>query len=846
MDYYNESTKNILKKLDSNEKGISTKEATKRIEKYGQNVLKEEKKESNIKKFLTQFTEPLMILLIIAGVIAIIINDIIDGSVILFVVLLNAIIGYNQENKAENAMEQLKSMTTKKAIVLRDNKKQEINAENLVVGDILILEEGDQISADIRIIENLNLKVNESSLTGESLPVSKTDTIINNEDETNTTYDNLGYMNTEITMGRGKGVVIATGMNTKIGKIAEMIQNKESETPLQIKISKLGQTLGLLGILICAVIFVIQFLNGIPLVETFMTAVSLAVAAIPEGLPTILTLTLAFGMQRMAKSNAIVRKLLAVETLGSCTVICTDKTGTLTLNQLTVTDSYLTNEELSYKVAGFCNNGKIDNDKEIGDPTDISLLKYAKKNKYDLKENQKVKYERLYEIPLDSSRKRMTTITSIDNQEYVLVKGAPEILIDKCTQINKDGKITQLNNIEKNQIKDKLNQFTNNALRVLLLAYKTTSDYTKLSDEEIEDNLIFVGLVGMMDPPRDAAKKAIKTCSDAKINVKMITGDHPETASAIAKKVNIKNSELTLTGYEIDQLSDEELSEKIKEVNVYARVFPEQKVRIVNALKENDEIVSMTGDGVNDAPALKNANIGVAMGSGTDVAKQSSDMILQDDNFATIVTAVKEGRTIFENIKRFIRFQLSTNIAAILTILTTTIISAPIPFNPVQLLWINIIMDGPPAQSLGVEPSPQNIMKKSPQKEDILSKPTIIHIVLISLVMAVGTLGLYLYELSVGTPIKLASTIAFTLFIMFQLFNVFNCKATHGFENKTLIISVIASFILQLCAIYIPVLQTIFGTVSIPLNYWVIMICIAATIIIAEEIIKVIEKRIID
>ena len=819
---------NILAEYDTTLNGLTSAEAEKRIGTYGKNTLIEKEKESELKKFLLQFTEPLTILLIIAGLISLLINDVIDAGVIFFVVILNAVMGYHQENKAENAMEKLKSMSSKTSIIVREGKKEEIDVANITVGDIVVLEEGDNVPADLKLIETYNCKVDESSLTGESLPVTK-----------DTGEENRAYMNTTVSKGRALGVVSSIGMQTKMGEIASMIQEESDKTPLEIKIETLSKTLSLFSVIICILIFVLEMMQGIPIANTFMTAVSLAVAAIPEGLPAILTLTLAMGMQKMAGNKAIIRKLLAVETLGSCSVICSDKTGTLTMNQLTVTDDYTYNKDMTCTIGQLCNNAKISKDNRLGDPTDISILDYSLKN------YSEVVNERLYEIPLDSSRKRMTTVNRIDSEEYVLVKGAPEILLEKCKYIDDDGSIRLMCQEDVEKIKSIVSEFTSNALRVILFAYRKVDDYTSHSINDLENNLIITGIVGMIDPPREGVKEAIHTCKNAGITVKMITGDHKNTASAIAKLVDIDNYENVLTGPEIEELSSEELREAVKVTNVYARVFPEQKVKIVKALKSNDEIVSMTGDGVNDAPALNIANIGVSMGSGTDVAKESSDMILEDDNFSTIIYAIKEGRTIYSNIKRFIKFQLSTNIAAILTILVSSVLVVPLPFNPVQLLWINIIMDGPPAQSLGVEGSDRDIMNIPPSDENILSRDNLLHISLIGMVMAVGTIGLYLYELSVGTPQLLASSIAFCVFVMYQLFNVFNCRSNSAKSNRTLIVAVFASFILQLCAIYVPLLQSIFHTTSIPLESWLLIILVSLTIFVAEKVIRKFENSII-
>jgi Ca2+-transporting ATPase len=829
------SKEDVLKKLETSADGLSSDEVIIRQEKYGLNTLIEQEKKSQLQEFLSQFTEPLMILLIIAGIVAFLINDIIDSMVIFFVVILNAVIGYRQEMKAENAMENLKSMTTNTTVVLRDNKKIKVNTEDITIGDIVIIEEGYNIPADLRIIDSYDLKINESSLTGESMPVHKTDEISDDD-----SHSNLAYMDTSVTSGRAKGVVTAIGMDTQIGKIASLIQDDKEDTPLQIKIDKLGKTLSLMGIIICIVIFALELIQGIPAANTFMTAVSLAVAAIPEGLPAVLTLTLALGMQKMAKNKAIVRKLLAVETLGSCNVICTDKTGTLTMNKQTVTKSYITDNDMTFKVGCLCNNAKIDENKQlsIGNPTDIAIMEYSLNNS-----TMDYSSERIHEYPLDSNRKRMSTINIINDEKYLLIKGAPEIVLNLCSYKSNNGQISKLESEDKDNIRQKVIQYTDDALRVILFAYKKLDDVDINDVDKLESDLIFTGLMAMMDPPREDVSKSIATCKNAGITVKMITGDHKNTASSIARMVGIDNHEDVLTGKQISDMSDDDLIEAVKKYNVYARVFPEQKLRIVKALKESDDIVAMTGDGVNDAPALTNANIGISMGSGTDVAKNSSDMILENNDFSTIIYAVKEGRTIYSNIKRFIKFQLSTNIAAILTILFSSLLYIPLPFNPVQLLWINIIMDGPPAQSLGVEPSDRNVMNVGPTRDNLLSKENLLHITLIGLVMMCGTLGVYIYELNRGSGYLLASSISFSVFVVYQLFNVFNCKSNGKQTNKTLYISVILSFILQLCAIYIPQLQTIFKTTYINPTSWIYIILVGLLIFVAERIIRIFEKK---
>jgi len=831
------SADETLKTLNSSINGLSSSEAQKRLSEHGKNELVEEKKAGPLRIFLEQFKEILILILIIAAIAAYYVGDTIDAVVILVVVVINAVVGFIQEYRAEKAMEKLKGLISTEAVVFRDGQEQTVPAGELTLGDIVLLEEGDNVPADLRIIESYDLLIDESAMTGESLPVEKhAQTILSDDHGT----ENMAFMETDVASGRGKGVVVEIGMDTEIGKIAEMIQEEEEQTPLQQKIGTLGKTLGLLAVIVCSVVFVLEYLQGVPLVDTFMTAVSLAVAAVPEGLPAILTLTLALGMQRMAKSNAIVRKLLAVETLGSCNVICTDKTGTLTLNQMTVRDARVKDQKMVYTIAALCNNATQSEGKLLGDPTDASLLVYADENGYNRKELEE-KNPRLLEIPLDSTRKRMTTVNQIGNDRYVLIKGAPEVLLQKCSQIDgEDGVCSLKVEDTENTMKD-LQEMTGNALRVLGFAYRKLGPEEDLEDKEsLEKELIFAGLVGMMDPPREEAKQAIAQAKKAGIKVVMITGDHKDTAVAIARDIEITDDEeiVALTGSDLDQLTDQEFEDMVDDVRVYARVFPEQKVRIVETLKKKGNVASMTGDGVNDAPALKKAAIGVAMGSGTDVAKESADMLLQDDNFATIVQAVREGRTIFDNIRRFVRFQLSTNIGAILTITSSSIMGLPVPFNPIQVLWINIIMDGPPAQSLGVEPPEQGVMERPPLKEEIIPRKNLIKIVIAGVVMTVGTLALYSYMLSTGNELNRAMTMAFTVFVMYQIFNVFNCRSDGGFSNKVLFIAVGASLLLQIAVIYLPFLQGIFRTTALGLFDWVVILLIAATIFVSDWLIN--------
>lgn len=825
------SVKEVLNELKTSENGLNSEEAARRLETYGKNELVEEKKAGPLRMFLAQFMDILIILLILAAVASYFVGDVLDSAVILFVVVVNATVGFIQEYRAEQAMEKLKGLVSTEATVIRDGMTQKIPASELTIGDIVIIEEGDNVPADIRLIESYDLRIDESTLTGESIPVQKT------HEDPGDERDVIAFMDSDVVSGRGKGAVIAVGMDTSIGRIAEMIQEDEGKTPLQEKIASLGKSLGLIAVVVCAMVFAIQFLRGLPLVDTFMTAVSLAVASVPEGLPAILTLTLALGMQRMARSNAIVRRLLAVETLGSCSVICTDKTGTLTHNRMAVRESELTSPEMALLVSALCNNATISDGRVIGDPTDAAILSFADENGYRRKELEE-KYPRLMEIPLDSKRKRMTTINQLGDGRYLLIKGAPEIILSRCSHVDYNGSLMAMDDDELAKWMSRLNDMTSRALRVLALAYRKLPD----GDEE-ERDLVFAGLVGMMDPPRKEAADAIETCRKAGIKVVMITGDHRDTAVAIARELGLMDDGLALTGRELDDLSDDEFEEMVEDVRVYARVFPEQKVRIVEALQRRGHVVAMTGDGVNDAPALKKAAIGVAMGSGTDVARESSDMVLQDDNFATIVKAVREGRTIFDNIRRFVKFQLSTNVGAILTIVSASLINLPVPFNPIQILWINIIMDGPPAQSLGVEPPESDIMLRKPEREDIMPRRNLLRIVIAGAVMAAGTLGLYMHMLSSGNGVERAMTVAFTVFVMFQIFNVFNCKSRTGFSNRTLLVAVAASLLLQILVVYLAPLEGVFRTVPLTVTDWVLIVAVASLILIAEALMRFADGR---
>ena len=806
----------ILTRYDTSLDGLSSSEAEKRQKKYGLNEIAEKPPTPLYILFLSQFVDILIGLLIVAAVAAFAIGDVIDAGVIILAVMLNVIMGFIQEYRSQKAIESLKSFITKHAIVKREGQIREIDAKTLTVGDIVVLEEGSKVPADLVLIESNSLSCDESQLTGESKAVAKE-------------IDDKLYMDSNILSGNGLGVVENIGMATEIGKIADIVQEDDEETPLAKRVGKLGKTLSAIAIVVCIAIFIMEFLKGIPLVETFMTAVSLAVAAIPEGLPAVLTLTLALGMSEMAKSNAIVRKLLSVETLGSCTIICSDKTGTLTENKMTVVESFYTNEDKTHLIGKLCNNAVLDNDKIIGDQTDGAILKHCKE--YD------ASLERIDEIPLDSNRKMMTTIHILDGENnIVLSKGAPEIILDKCKYIDRNGSIEIIDAETKEMILEKIGEMSGHALRTIGFAYKINDT------ESPEEDLTFTGLLGLIDPPKKDVKKSVNECINAGIGIIMITGDHEKTACAIAKDIGILTDGKVMTGKELDRLSDEEYLKIAPEIQVYARVKPTQKMKIVETLKKLDNIVAMTGDGVNDAPALKKASIGVAMGDGTDVAKEASDMILQNNDFTTIVKAIEGGRKIYDNIKRFVKYQVSTNVGAILTIVGTSLLNLPLPFNPAQLLWLNIVMDGPPAQMLGIEGAERDIMERPPEKGDILTKNTMLQILILGIVMAIGTICVFTYEISTGVSTTKAMTVAFTLFVVYQLLNAFNGRANSEKSSKFLYLGIIISFLLQLLILYIPQLQIIFRTTSIDMIDWIIILIVSSTILITQKIMDKVMK----
>ena len=794
----------------------------------------------------------MIIILIISSIVSAIVsnmqgeNDYIDSIIIIAIVILNAIMGLVQEAKAEKSIESLKKMTPQISKVLRSSKVQEVDANELVPGDIIILEAGNYVPADCRLIESFNLKIEESSLTGETEPVEKITNKLKQRNIPIGDMKNMAFMATVVVNGHAKAVVTETGMNTKVGKIANMIIEDEApETPIQRKLAQVGKVLGTTCLVICGVIFIIGLLKNIEPVEMFMTSVGLAVAAIPEGLPAIVTIVLSIGVTKMAKKNSIIRKLPAVETLGSSSVICSDKTGTLTQNKMEVVEINSKNKALTSMLACMCTDCDVnykENKPQIqGEATEVAIVQNAFKLGF-LKDDLYNKFPRVSEIPFDSTRKMMTTIHKINGKYLAITKGAPDVLIKKCTHINQETSIDNfrqsgLSNSQTQTIQNENLKMAQKALRVLGVAYKYLENLpAKLDQEVIENNMTFVGLIGMIDPPRPGVKEAINTCRKAGIKTVMITGDHIATAKSIAKELNIlKNGEKAITGQELDQMTDETLKDEIKNASVFARVSPEHKVRIVKAWQKTGAVVAMTGDGVNDSPALKNADIGIAMGkTGTDVAKNASDMILADDNFITIVEAVKQGRNIYDNIKKAIHFLLATNIGEIVTIFMGLVLGFKSPLLAIQLLWVNLVTDSLPAIALGLEPAEKDIMNRKPVNsrkglfaDGLWSKIITEGILIGALTLVAFSIGNKWYGLEVGR------TMAFVAIGVLELVHSFNIKSDKSIfkvgilENKFLLGSFILGVFVQTIVVIIPMLANIFKLVPLNFIQWGITLLIS-------------------
>jgi Ca2+-transporting ATPase len=881
--WFSKSVDEVKKELLTDlEKGLTDEQISKQREKFGKNELKAQKKKSLFVKFLEQFKDFMIIVLIIAAIISGVVGymqgeGITDSIIILIVVIVNAIIGVAQEAKAEKSLEALQKLSSHSAKVMRNGILTVVPSKELVPGDIVILDTGDFVPADLRIIEAANLKSQESSLTGESVPVEKYSEVIKDEKVGIGDRVNMLFSSSLITYGRGKGIVVETGMNTEVGKIAGIINDTEkAETPLQIKLNKLGKTLGLVALAICAFIFIIGLIYGKEPLDMFMTAVSLAVAAIPEGLAAVSTIVLAIGVQRMVKKHAIVKKLPAVETLGSATVICSDKTGTLTQNKMTVKKIFYDNklvdidkieqneikddlEKLVY-VSMLCNDTKVGRDNELtGDPTETALVDMG--FVLDFKPELFEMLPRVGEIPFDSNRKLMTTIHKYEDKYLVYTKGGVDELLKRCNKYILNNEIkNDLNNF-KNSIQNINEKMAKEALRVLAMGYKELDHMP--SDEEmknIESDLIYVGMVGMIDPPREEAKVAVEKCKTAGIKTVMITGDHKITATAIAKSLGIlENESEAITGAELEEMSDEDLAKNIRKYSVYARVSPEHKVRIVRAWQKNGEIVAMTGDGVNDAPALKKADIGCAMGMvGTDVAKEAADVILTDDNFATVVSAVEEGRRIYDNILKAIQFLLSSNVGEIIVlfvaILITPLLSKAFgidikliePLLPIHILWVNLVTDSLPALALAVDPAEKDVMTRKPLKpgKGIFTKGMTWRIVYQGIM--IGLLTLAAFCIGLATPesslpevynnegvrlsneevkVEIGQTMAFTVLALSELVHVFNIRnnkksifKTGIFNNSKLILAIAVSAALMFVILLIPSLRQIFSIPVLPLG----------------------------
>jgi P-type Ca2+ transporter type 2C len=891
-DWYKKSKDESLSSLETNfETGLLDDQIKARLEKYGPNELKEEERKSFLKKLLAQFTDFLIIILIVAAGVSAAVGEGKDAMVIIAIVIVNAFLGLYQEGKAEKALEALKKMSSPNAKVRRNDRVVEIPSSEIVPGDIVLLDAGDIIPADLRLIESSNLKVEEASLTGESVPVEKNSDANFSDDASLGDRINMAYMSTAVTYGRAQGVVVGTGHTTEIGKIATMIQSYEDDlTPLQKQLNQLGKFLGIATIVICIAVFGIGLFQGRELLEMFMVAISLAVAAIPEGLPAIVTIVLALGMNKMVKRNAIVKKLLAVETLGSTTVICSDKTGTLTQNEMTVVKVYTDNKVLDVtgrgyepkgdfnldgekiepssigdletllSIAALANDSELDKVEDsykiIGDPTEGALVTLAGKSGINKKEiNQK--YKRIEELPFDSDRKMMTTFHENYIPEKVVgfTKGAPDIVIDRCSRISMNGKVVEFTPSIKQEILKVNSEFSRDALRVLALSYREYNTLPEnISPENNEVDMTFVGLVGMIDPARSEAKEAIRKCKKAGIKTVMITGDYKETAFAIAKELDMAESiDQAMTGEELEKYSEEELKEVVKNVKVYARVSPEHKVKIVTALRANGEIAAMTGDGVNDALALKRSDIGVSMGiTGTDVAKNTADLILTDDNFSSIVAAVEEGRIIYSNIKKFVFFLLSCNIGEIFLVFASILLNLPVPLLPIQLLWLNLVTDSFPALALGVEEGDPDIMDVNPRdpKKPILDKRMILGILFQSLAVGVASLLAYRWGLmKYPDDIEKARTITFTTLIIAELLRAYSSRSQRHtlfkigfFSNKTMVWATLASFTLMLGVLYIPFLHNIFYTFSLGKADWMIVLQFAFIPLIFGEIVKIVFK----
>ena len=870
---YLQSVEDVFKEVQSSPSGLSSQEAASRLEKYGANTLQEGKKKSLLEKFVDQFKDFMILVLLVAAVVSMFAHqgepDPTDAIIILAVVLLNAVLGVFQESKAEEAIEALKKMASPVASVLRDGHVEHIKGEDIVVGDVVILEAGDVVPADMRLFEVNTVKIEESALTGESVPVDK-DLVIPAGDEVGIgDRTNMAFSSTNVTYGRAVGVVTSTGMNTEVGKIANMLANtEEGKTPLQENQDALGKWLTIMILVIAVIIFVVGMLRGNEWTHMLLTAIAIAVAAIPEGLPAISTIILALGTQKMAQRNAIVRKLPAVETLGGVEIICSDKTGTLTLNQMTVEKMVYDNEihdaseeiskdNIALRVMNLANDTKISQDNSLlGDPTETAMVQYGLDKNYDVRE-ELVNIPRIAEVPFDSTRKLMTTIHQLEDGKYlVATKGAPDMLLDRVTKIEKHGEVSAFTEDDRTTLMKLNKEMATQALRVLAMAYKVIDTLPETVDtDSIEHDLIFAGLVGMIDPERKEAAAAIKVAQSAGIRTIMITGDHRDTAQAIAKRLGILRPDQedgVLTGGELNDISDEELERTVETYSVYARVSPEHKVRIVKAWQKNGKVVSMTGDGVNDAPSLKQADIGVGMGiTGTEVSKGASDMVLADDNFETIVVAVEEGRKVFANIQKAVQYLLSANFGEVMTMFVATMAGWSI-LEPIHILWINLVTDVFPAIALGLEEAEADIMNHPPRGKgsNFLSNGVLPSIFYQGFFEGGITLFVFWYATHIanwGNPV--GETMAFATLGLIQLFHAFNVKSVYkslgtvgAFKNKLFNYAILVSAVMLLSVMVIPGLTTVFDVAILTTEQWLFVVGAAFSIVPIVEIAKAIMR----
>lgn len=876
--FYNQDIHEVTSQLKTSETaGLTTEETKRRLEEFGYNQLVSKRKKSFFQMFMGQFKSFMIIILLIAAVVSGVVGvmedeGLLDTFVILGILLLNAIIGASQEKKAETSLEALKDLAAPLSKVLRDGVISEINTKELVPGDLVILETGAVIPADLRLIEAVNLKIQESSLTGESVPVEKkTDTLAGDEIALGDRV-NMAFSSGMVTYGRGRGVVIATGMKTEVGKIAHMLEHsEETETPMSRRLNQLGRLLGIVALIICGLIFLVGILYGNPLMSMFMTAVSLAVAAIPEGLPAVSTIVLAIGVQRMVKKNAIIRTLPSVETLGSATVICSDKTGTLTQNRMTVVEAYVNHkrhvinraspitmlndeEKRLLSISVLCADAYMKKNEDgkfifSGDPTETALLDFGVLYGLYKDEMEKASH-RVAEIPFDSERKRMTTVNRMaDKGTSVNVKGGLDEVLSVCDKIVIEGVVRPLTSADVEEIRNANEMMANSALRVLAMAYKESPEAPQqVTIGELESGLIFTGLLGMIDPARPEVLDAVARCNTAGIRPVMITGDHKTTALAIAREIGIyKDGDVAITGAELERLTDEEFTETVSKYSVYARVAPEHKVRIVKAWQSHQEVVAMTGDGVNDAPALKQADIGAAMGIvGTDVAKGAADMILTDDNFATIVSAVEEGRRIYDNILKVIQYLLSTNVGEIFLLLVTSIFNLGIPLLPIHILWVNLVTDSLPALALSVDSPEKGIMNRKPRnsKKGFMTKGMIWRVMYQGTMIGAIPLVAYIVGLHDGGEV-LGRTMAFSTLMFAELVHVRNLHSnsrssfvTNPLHNKPLIAAIAVSVLMALIVILVPPVRDAFNLVAMDGKHWIVVILMALSPLAVVELFK--------